>query len=759
MLMLQQLKDQLQANDLLTGNFGIEREVLRVNLDGTLALTPHPKAFGAKLTNPYIKTDFSESQLEMITPPQESLDSVHQFLTALVHLVAAELKDERLWPQSMPCALKEDQEIPLAVFAKNEQGLKEMEYRQKLMEKYGGKRQLISGIHYNFSLSSSLLEKMHHYLEPESDFQTFKDQIYLKIVRNYLRYHWFLTYFLGATPKVDRSYEGQELAEEQFLSFRNTSQGYQNLKPLQMNYESTQTYVSLLKTYIDQNLITSPKEFYSPIRLKPVNPNDLLNSLQEDGINYLEVRGIDINPLEKTGIALEDLKFIHLFILFLLEQEESETENWQFEAQQNADLVAKVGITDKLQLMKAGRPINMADWAFEILENMNNLNHLFNLQLDEVIVHKQNQIQNPNLTLAAHITQQIEKKGYVEANLNWANKHYESAIKQPYVVPGFADLELSTQLLVAEAIKKGVTIHILDRMENFIQLKRGNQVQLVKQATKTALDTYIAVLAMENKEVTKRILQQKGIIVPKGMLFEDIQLAKSSFEQFKNKAIVLKPKSTNFGLGITIFNPLKDKEAWYEAVETAFSYDQSVIIEDYQSGNEYRFLFVDDELIGVLQRIPANVVGDGSHTIEELVEIKNQNPMRGIDHQRPLEKIKIDEGVKSNLKLQGYTPHSILPTGVKVFLRENSNISTGGDSVDMTEAIPKRFKEEALAAIGQIGARICGVDMIIEDISDENSTYSIIELNFNPAIHMHAFPYQGKPRNAAPKILKALGFE
>ena len=757
--MLRQLKNQLQSHDLLTGYFGIECEVLRVNQDGTLALTPHPEAFGNKLINPYIKTDFSESQLEMITPPQENLETVHQFLTALVHLVTSELKEERLWPQSMPCILKDNQEIPIAVFEQDEQGLKEMEYRQKLLEKYGGKRQLISGIHYNFSLSDSLLLKMHQHLNPETNYQTFKDQIYLKIVRNYLRYHWFLIYFLGATPKVDSSYGNQDLAKEEFVSFRNTPQGYQNLKPLLMNYESIQTYTHLLQTYIDQGLISSPKEFYSPIRLKSVNPHDLLSSLQKDGINYLEVRGIDLNPLEKTGISLEDLKFIHLFMLVLLDQEETERENWQLEGQQNANLVAKEGKMENLHLMKSGHSIKMTDWSLEILNHMSELNQLFNLQLDGIIANKQKQLQNPSLTIAARVAQEIEKNGYKEANLQWASQHFDSAIQHPYTVPGFEDLELSTQLLVAEAIKKGVAIEILDRLENFIQLKRGNQIQLVKQATKTALDTYIAVLAMENKEVTKRLLQQKGIIVPKGALFDNVQLAKQAYDKFRNKAIVVKPKSTNFGLGITIFNPLNEKDAWDEALKFAFSHDQSVIIEEFQPGNEYRFLIVEDELIGVLQRIPANVIGDGCHTIQELVEIKNQNPLRGVDYQRPLEKIKIDDRVKYYLKMQGYELESILPIGVEVFLRENSNISTGGDSVDMTEAIPKRFKEEALMAVRQIGARICGVDMIIEDIQDENSTYSIIELNFNPAIHIHAYPYRGISRNAAPKILKALGFE
>jgi glutamate--cysteine ligase len=157
-----------------------------------------------------------------------------------------------------------------------------------------------------------------------------------------------------------------------------------------------------------------------------------------------------------------------------------------------------------------------------------------------------------------------------------------------------------------------------------------------------------------------------------------------------------------------------------------------------------------------LHRVPANVVGDGKHSIRELVKIKNQDPLRGKGYKTPLEKIELDESSQLFLKQQGkdfdYVPEHL----ETVYLRENSNISTGGDSIDYTDSIPDRFKEIAVKAAKAVGARFCGVDMMIEDYKDEKSNYSIIEINFNPAIHIHSYPYIGTERNIAKHVLKEL---
>lgn len=765
--MLIQLKSVINSQDLLEGTFGIERECLRVNQDGTLALTPHPSGLGSKQSNPYITTDFSESQVEMITPPSHSLNEAYEFLNMLYDIVSEELDEELLWPQSMPCLIKPNQEIPIAMFNDSEEGHDLMSYREFLLQKYGGKKQLISGIHYNFSFNESLIRKLFLQQDKINDYRLYKDSIYLKVVRNYIRYRWLLIYLLGASPIIDESYcsecsvSSDQVAPNSYtgsgaISFRNSFCGYQNKEPIYVDYDSVNTYVSSLSDYIESGKISSYKEFYSPIRLKAIKPDQLLESLVQDGIEYLEIRSIDLNPFSKVGVTREDLSFIQLFILFLLDEDEIETANWQQEAMENEQRVAISGLNESLSLQINGEEVELKTVAMSIMRKIQVLNETYNLNQSDMLKEKQKQIQNPMLTIAARIKQMVKETSYLTANLALADQYKQQALEVPFQLNGFEDLELSTQILIKEAIKRGVKFEVVDRMENFIKLSNLKRSEFVKQATKTSLDSYITVLAMENKQVTKQILMNHHLQVPQGMIYQIIEEAKADFSKYVNQSIVIKPKSTNFGLGISIFEEGMTELDYYRALKLAFSHDKEVMIESFIKGKEYRFLVIEGEAIGVLHRIPANVIGDGAHTIEQLIDIKNQDSLRGNHYQRPLEKIKLDKIALSYLMKQGYDVKTILPNNKQVFLRENSNISTGGDSIDMTDEMHDHFKQIASSAAKAIGATICGVDMIIEDLSNPASHYAIIELNFNPAIHIHTFPYKGKKREAAFSILKAL---
>ena len=323
---------------------------------------------------------------------------------------------------------------------------------------------------------------------------------------------------------------------------------------------------------------------------------------------------------------------------------------------------------------------------------------------------------------------------------------------------GYEDLELSTQLLLKAAVKRGIQFEILDREDNFVILKKGHHVEYVKQATKTSLDSYVSVLIMENKIVTKKVLRQQGIRVPTGAVYHELPQAMADFEHYQKKAIVIKPKSTNFGLGITIFNQTFSKEDYQQAFEMAFRHDQTVLLEEFMTGKEYRFLVMGDEVVGILHRVPANVMGDGIHTIEQLVADKNRDPLRGQGYKTPLEYIRLGEVEEMFLKNQGKSVTDIPRKGEMVFLRENSNISTGGDSIDFTDDIPESYKQLAVQAAKAADATFCGIDMVIDDSTEEaaDSNYGIIEINFNPAIHIHCYPYQGKNRKADEKILDLL---
>lgn len=328
------------------------------------------------------------------------------------------------------------------------------------------------------------------------------------------------------------------------------------------------------------------------------------------------------------------------------------------------------------------------------------------------------------------------------------------------MLKGYEKMELSTQIVIEEAMARELEVKVLDEDDNFISLKKGDRIEYVKQATRTSADTYISPLIMENKVVTKLLLNEAGITVPKGITVRCLQEAADNHTVFSDGDIVVKPKSTNFGKGVVILKKPFSREEFLNAVEAAFEYDTSVMIEEFIPGREFRFLVIGGEVAAVLHRVPANVEGDGVHTIEELVQEKNKDPLRGKGYVTPLEKINLGETEKEYLRIQERNIGSIPEKGETVFLRENSNISTGGDSIDFTDEMPGEYKKIAVDAARAVGARICGADIIIDDIHaiPERNNYGIIELNFNPALHIHDFPYKGIRRNVGGKVLDLLGF-
>ena len=320
----------------------------------------------------------------------------------------------------------------------------------------------------------------------------------------------------------------------------------------------------------------------------------------------------------------------------------------------------------------------------------------------------------------------------------------------------YKDLEISTQIIIESAKKKEIEIEILDKQSHFLKLTKGNKVEYIKEATKTSLDSYITSLIMENKVVTKKILDKNGLNTPKGDYFTNIEDGLKAFRKINNKSVI-KPTTSNFGLGISIINPNESENSIEDKIRLALQFSESVIIEEFAKGEEYRFLVLGDKTVAVCNRIPANVEGDGKSSIKELVDKKNNDKNRGINHTTPLEKIQLTNLEANTLQKYNYTFESIPKKDEIVYLRENSNISTGGDSIDKTDEVHDFYKNIAVKAASSVQAKICGVDLIIEEPKKESS-YKILELNFNPVIYIHQYPYKGLNRDIGTQILELLGF-
>ena len=755
--------NSLKGNIWLEGLFGLEKENLRIDRAGNLALTPHPAAFGNKLKHPYVTTDFSESQVEMITPPLPEISQAIGFLETIHDIVSLELNDEYLWPQSIPPILPADQQIPIAEYG--EDGKEARKYREFLAAKYGLKNMLFSGIHFNFSYSEKLLELLYRKANPSVSFDDFKDEVYLKTTRQMLRLRWLYILLYGNSPIADPSFELQcKMAPYAIdsnivaLSIRNSCYGYQNFDNLFPDYSSVPHFKESVDQMIQDQKIIAAKELYSPVR-----PKFLRNP---DHISYLEFRFIDIDPLTKAGISPEALRFLHTLALYGLLTDEPDDFNAEAQSEANKYQfgVALYGLNvSPLWVDKDGKQYDVWSKAQTIIRDIADVFERF--EISDAAYHQSlkqvsDLIENPEKRKVHEVLMGIEKMGYIPFHTEKAQYYLNESRNTSYNFHGLEDMELSTQLLLREAVRRGVSFEIPDRKENFVRLKKGENIQYVKQATKTSLDNYASILAMENKLVTKKILEEHEIRVPKGLEYTSADAAKADFGIHQGNPVVIKPNQTNFGLGITILKENKDKETYRRAVDIAFEHDSTILIEEFIAGKEFRFFVIGDEVVGILHRVPANVTGDGIRTIRELVELKNQDPLRGKGYRTPLEKIQLGEAEAMFLKSQNKDFSTIPASGEVVYLRENSNISTGGDSIDFTDDIPESYKQIAIHAAKALNVAITGLDMIIPDVSDEatNDNYAIIELNFNPAIHIHCHPFQGKNRNLNEKLMDALGY-
>ena len=735
------------------GSFGFEKESQRVHADGSIVTTPHPKSFGSRSYHPYIQTDFAESQLELITPPNKKVEDSLRWLSAIHEVVLRSLPDdEYIFPLSMPAGLPPAEKIKVAQL----DDPADVAYREHLVKSYGTYKQMVSGIHYNFQLNADLIQTL---FKAQSEYQSaveFQNDLYLKMAKNFLRYQWILLYLLSATPIVDKNYfkDGiSPLKPNQYVrSLRSSQYGYVNAPEIIVSYDSVEKYVETLEHWVAEGKLIAEKEFYSNVRLRGAKK---AREFLDNGIQYLEFRLFDLNPFEPYGINLEDAKFIHHFILLMIWMDETADQQavelgkarlaevaWEDPRSQTAYRAEGEAILNQLLIML--EQIGAED------------------EIARIVKDKLAQFIDPEQTLCGRLVNAIEHTGgYQRLGAELALRNKQQAFERFYALSAFDNMELSTQALLFDLIQKGIKTEILDENDQFLCLQHGEHIEYVKNGNMTSHDSYISPLIMENKVVTKKVLAKAGFNVPQSVEFTSLEQAVASYPLFEGRAVVIKPKSTNYGLGISIFQQgVHNRDDFAKAVEIAFREDKEIMVEDYLVGTEYRFFVLSEETLAVLLRVPANVVGDGVHTVAELVATKNAHPLRGDGSRTPLKKIALGDIEQLQLKEQGLTVDSIPAKDQLVQLRANSNISTGGDSIDMTDEMHDSYKRLAVGITKAMRAAVCGVDLIIPNLKKPAeaslNSWGVIEANFNPMMMMHIFPYAGKSRRLTQNVIKML---
>ncbi|HTB29197.1 MAG TPA: cyanophycin synthetase, partial [Steroidobacteraceae bacterium] len=350
--------------------------------------------------------------------------------------------------------------------------------------------------------------------------------------------------------------------------------------------------------------------------------------------------------------------------------------------------------------------------------------------------------------LCALLPEAQRPHGAVPADWNWHEKRdeYIRYAQRRALGP-------STASLVKAAEERNIPWLRLNE-QSLIQLGHGKYQQRI-QATVTSRTSHIAVELAQDKEETNKILANCGLPVPRQELVRSADRAVRAAERL-GYPVVTKPYDGNHGRGISV--GLKNAEEVRAGFAAAAEHSNSVIVETFLQGEDHRLLVVAGELIAATRRTPGRVVGDGIHTVRELVDIVNQDPRRGVGHEKVMTRLELDAQAETMLEQQGLTADSRVPMDQVVALRNTANLSTGGTATDVTDIIHPDNRDMAVRAVTAIGLDVGGVDFLCPDIAESYKTVGggICEVNAAPGFRMHVAPSEGTPRDAAGPVIDML---
>ncbi|MBA1145856.1 glutamate--cysteine ligase [Ectothiorhodospiraceae bacterium WFHF3C12] len=481
---------------------GLEKESLRVTRDGKIALTPHPEALGSALCHPWITTDYSEALLEFVTPPYTETDQLLGFLDELHRYTYANIGDELLWATSMPCIVGGEQGIPIAEYGDSNVGRMKHIYRRGLDWRYGRTMQAISGIHFNYSFSDEFLAATRAAEGDERSEKAHRSDLYFRLIRNFQRFGWLVPYLFGASPAICKSFTGGEnlhfrefgrhtFYEPYGTSLRMSDIGYKNKAQagLTVSYNDVDAYIDSLKRAIstpdpeyarigtevdgfwrqlNANVLQIENEYYSFSRPKAVarSGEKPTTALRRAGVEYVEIRALDLNPFEPLGTSVRQLEFMETLLLFCLLRDSPPIDaREQGRINCNQGLVARQGREPGLELYRGdGRRVTLRSWARELFDAMAGPAELLDEIHDEgryteALRQLRERIEDPALTPSAQVLEEMDRHGeeFVQFAMRISEEHeqYFKAAPLPEQTRQRFDAEARTSLEEQRRIEAG----------------------------------------------------------------------------------------------------------------------------------------------------------------------------------------------------------------------------------------------------------------------------------------------------------------
>lgn len=409
---------------LLDGNFGLEKESLRVDGDGFLAHTRHPFP-----NDDHITRDFCENQTEINTPvthsPAEAVAALDHYYQTIQRGLKTLTPREYLWPFSNPPYVRNEADIPVAVFEGGRAS--KTEYREYLSDRYGRYKMTFSGIHFNFSFSEELLRR-NFAVSGETDFTAYKNQLYLTVAERAVAYGWLLVSVTAASPLLDSSFVEKGKFDQDYFSgmasVRCGEMGYWNYFAPVLDYSDIRAYADSIQQYVDDGLLRSPTELYYPIRLKPRGKN-ILSVLRDQGVDHIELRMFDLNPLVSCGVEIKDVIFAHLLLVWLAATPRQPfSPKDQVQAVQNFKNAAHYDLKTVKIVVPNGEVYSVAEAALKVLGMMRSFYQGFPEAVQSVLDFEANKFIDAENRYAWIIRKQFAD-GYVKKGLELAKKRQD----------------------------------------------------------------------------------------------------------------------------------------------------------------------------------------------------------------------------------------------------------------------------------------------------------------------------------------------
>ena len=724
-------------------NLGLEVTMHRVDSHGCLAATRHPHAFGSAHQNQQLRPGFSASALKFSTPVRRDIPALMAYLNGLNTAARRTLGEgEQLWPLSSTPVLPTDlATIPLA-------DVDQIGYqrRRDLARKYDIQKLMTTGSHVNLSLNETLFTRLYTetFHQQYHSYVDFRNAVYLKVAQGLVRMNWLIQYLFGASPSLAVT---DTTSRHQRSSVQHPDGRYSQVIG---DYTSIDRYVAKLTAAVRDKQLLSVSDFDGPVCFRS---NGQLAKMTRQGVYYLEYRGLDLDPTSPVGVDANAVAFLRLLASYFVMMPALPVK-----------MVPQVNVqADQLtQQVLAENPTTasvQAAPAAQVLEALADFVKAYNLPNEDAVLLKQlkKRVTDPKTTLSAQIAMQADP-------LAWALKQatrYQNAINErPFELAGFTTLDLSSQQLVQQALTRGVRVDVVDAPANILRLTKLGRSQLVVNGSGTDLNPQALTTVLTNKAAAKQVLAEHGVQVPASQTYHTANQLIADYDRYVQAGgIVLKAADESHK--VVVFRIMPERELFEQVARQLFEQTPAVMAEEVVVASSYRFLVIDGRVQAIVERIPANIVGDGRSTVKALLDRKNGRALRGTAFKWPQSALQL--GTVERYRLDSYhlTLDSVVSRGTQILLREDATFGNGADVLDATDDMHQSYVQAVEKLVADLHLSIAGVDVMIpnlyaELVPEHPEMAVYLGIHAAPYLYPHLFPMFGTAQPVAGQLLDAL---